>query len=36
MRKIIIKLDDRYRGYLYIFKVLIPITKEYTYKEEIR
>ena len=36
MKKIIIKRNDKYRGYASIFGVLFPITKEYTYKEEIR
>ena len=35
MKRVLLKLNDKYRGYYSIFGVLIPITKKYTYKIQV-
>ena len=35
MKKVIIKIDSKYRGYRSLFGILIPISKKYIYKEDL-
>ena len=36
MKKVLLKLDYKYRGYYSILGVLIPITRKYIYLEDLK
>ena len=35
MKKVIIKIDSKYRGYRSLFGILIPVTRKHIYKEDL-